>query len=134
MINIFTDASCIIPAGVAGWAAFIRYPYAPPDVLSGVELCGNINRMELLAAIKALATIPICEATTIWTDSQYVMRGSAQFKKKNANADLWKMFDELKRTRAVSVCWVQGHSGHPDNEFVNRLARMVARKALRGVK
>lgn len=134
MINIFTDASCITPAGVAGWAAFIRYPYAPPDVLSGVELCGNINRMELLAAIKALATIPICEATTIWTDSQYVVRGSAQFKKKNANADLWKMFDELKRTRAVSVCWVRGHSGHPDNEFVNKLACRTARKALRGVK
>lgn len=134
MINIFTDASCIIPVGVAGWAALIRYPYAPSAVLSGVELCGKINRMELLAAIKALATIPVCEATTIWTDSQYVMRGSAQFKKKDANADLWKMFDELKRTRTVSVCWVRGHSGHPDNEFVNRLARITARKALRGVK
>lgn len=134
MINVFTDAACIINTGVAGWAAFILYPYAPPGVLSGVELCGNINRMELLAAIKALATIPVCEATTIWTDSQYVMRGSAQFKKEDANADLWKIFDELKRTRPVSVCWVKAHSGHPDNEFVNRLARMVARKALRGLK
>lgn len=134
MINIFTDAACIIHAGVAGWAAFIRYPYAPPDILSGVELCGEINRMELLAAIKALATIPVCEAVTICTDSQYVMRGSAQFKKEDANADLWKVFGELKRTRIVSVCWIRAHSGHPDNEFVDKLARKVARKALRGLK
>lgn len=134
MINIFTDASCILHAGVAGWAAFIRYPYAPPGVLSGMELCGKINRMELLAAIKALATIPVCEAVTIYTDSQYVMRGSVQFKKEDANADLWKLFDELKHTRTVSMCWLRGHSGHLDNEFVNKLARKVAHKALRGVK
>ena len=134
MINIFTDASCIIYAGVAGWAALIRYPSAPAVELFGAELCGCINRMELLAAIKALTTIPVCEAVTIYTDSQYVMRGSAQFKKEDANADLWKLFDELKRTRAVSVCWVRGHSGHPDNEFVNKLARITARKALRGLK
>lgn len=134
MINVFTDASCIIHAGVAGWAALIRYPSAPAVELFGVELCGCINRMELLAAIKALIAVPVCEAVTICTDSQYVMRGSAQFKKEDANADLWKLFDELKRTRAVSVCWVRAHSGYPDNEFVNKLARKVAHKALRGVK
>jgi ribonuclease HI len=90
--------------------------------------------MELLAAIKALAALPACTTVTIWTDSQYVMRGSAQFKKEDANADLWKLFDELKRTRTVSVRWVQAHSGHPDNERVDRVARKVARKALRGLK
>lgn len=134
MIDIFTDASCILHAGVAGWAALIRYPYALPDVLSGTELCGKINRMELLAAIKALTTTPVYEAVTIYTDSQYVRRGSTQFKKEDANADLWKLFDELKRTRTVSVRWIRGHSGHPDNEFVNKLARITARKALRGLK
>lgn len=134
MINVFTDASCIIHAGVSGWAALIRYPHEPAVKLSGAELCGRINRMELLAAIKALAALPACTTVTIWTDSQYVMRGSAQFKKEDANADLWKLFDELKRTRTVSVCWVRGHSGHPDNEFVSRLAHKVARKALRGLK
>ena len=134
MINVFTDASCIIHAGVAGWAALIRYPYKPAIELSGTELCGHVNRMELLAAIKALATIPACEAATIWTDSQYVMRGSAQFKKEDANADLWKLFDELKRTRTVLVRWIRAHSGHPDNEFVNKLARDVAFKRLRGTK
>lgn len=134
MIDIFTDASCIPPAGVGGWAALIRYPYKPAIELSGTELCGRVNRMELLAAIKALATIPACEAATIWTDSQYVMRGSAQFKKEDANADLWKLFDELKRTRTVLVRWIRAHSGHPDNEFVNELARDVVFKRLRGVK
>lgn len=134
MINIFTDASCFIRAGVSGWAALIRYDYERAIELSGTELCGNMNRMELLAAIKALAALPACTTATIWTDSQYVTRGSAQFKKKDANADLWKIFDELKRTRTVSVCWVRGHSGHPDNEFVNKLARITARKALRGLK
>ena len=83
------------------------------------------------AAIKALAAVPVCEAATIWTDSQYVIRGSEQFKKEDENADLWKLFDELKRTRTVSVRWVRSHSGHPDNEFVNKLARKAARAQAR---
>ena len=142
MIDIFTDASCIPPAGVGGWAALIRYEPTRVVELSGMEPCGRINRMELLAAIKALATIPVCTEATIWTDSQYVVRGSGQFKKYikqgdvwvkkgYENSDLWRIFDELKRTRTISVRWIRGHSGHPDNEFVNKLARTTVIKALR---
>ncbi len=131
MINIFTDASCLIHIGVAGWAALIRYPYTPPVELSGGELCGRINRMELLAVIKALRVLPVPTIATVWTDSQYVMRGSEQFKKEDENADLWKVFNELKQRHEVFIRWVRAHSGHPDNEYVNKLARKAARAQAR---
>lgn len=142
MIDIFTDASCIPPAGVGGWAVLIRYEHTRAVELFGIEPCGRINRMELLAAIKALITLPVFTEATIWTDSQYVVRGSGQFKKyvmkdgmqvkkEYENSDLWRIFDELKRTRKISTRWVRAHSGHPDNEFVNKLACRAARKALR---
>lgn len=131
MTNVFTDASCLIYIGVAGWAALIRYPYAPAVELSGGELCGRINRMELLAVIKALRVLPAPTTVTVWTDSQYVMRGSEQFKKEDENADLWKVFNELKQRHEVFIRWVRAHNGHPDNEYVNKLARKAARAQAR---
>ena len=54
MITIYTDASCIIPLGISGWAAVIFHQDGRVEELSGSEKCGRINRMELLAVIKAL--------------------------------------------------------------------------------
>ena len=85
MIEIFTDASTIVQMGISGWAALIRYPKGTIAELKGTEICGCINRMELLAVIKALSTVKGCDEITIYTDSQYVMRGSRQFKKADNN-------------------------------------------------
>ncbi len=131
MINIFTDASCLIHIGVAGWAALIRYPSAPAVELSGGELCGKINRMELFAVVKALSALPTGTTVTVWADSQYVMRGSEQFKRRDENADLWEVFDELKRVNVVFVKWVRAHSGHPDDEYVDKLAYWEAWKRVK---
>ena len=123
MITIYTDASCIIPLGISGWAAVIFYPDGRIENLHGSERCGRINRMELLAVIKALSALKSQSQVTIYTDSQYVIRGSGQFKKPDSNADLWEQFDRLKETYEVTLKGVQSHNGDHGNRLADRLAK-----------
>jgi ribonuclease HI len=130
MITIYTDASCIIPLGISGWAAIIFHQDGRIEELSGSEKCGRINRMELLAVIKALSTLSLQAEVIVYTDSQYVMRGSEQFKTPDENADLWRKLDRLKEIYKVHLKWVRSHSGDIGNEYANKRARDAARKGI----
>ena len=39
------------------------------------------------------------------------------------NADLWKRLDAADSRHDVDWVWVRGHSGHPENERADALAR-----------
>ncbi len=39
------------------------------------------------------------------------------------NVDLWQRLDEALARHQVSWHWVRGHSGHPENERADALAR-----------
>lgn len=133
MIKIYTDAACIIPLGISGWAAVICYPDGRVDKLRGSKKCGKINRMELFAVIKALSTLEAQAQATIYTDSQYVARGSEQFKNPDNNADLWEQFDSLMANRFVRLWWVRSHNGNPGNEMADSLARGAVRKRAKDI-
>ena len=106
--------------------------------LKGGEVDTTNNRMELMAAIKALEAIKpgFKGKTTLWTDSTYVMKGITEWihgwksrgwkksdKKPVINADLWKILDVLNAERDVSWNWVKGHAGVDGNERADELAR-----------
>jgi len=38
------------------------------------------------------------------------------------NADLWMALDAAVKPHKINWQWVKGHSGHPENERVDRLA------------
>ena len=95
------------------------------------------QRMELRAAIEALAAIPGSRAVALYTDSSYVMncfrdrwwvRWEANGwlgagKQAIANRDLWQRL--IAETRRHDVRWhkVKGHSGDLLNDRVDALAR-----------
>ena len=106
--------------------------------LKGGEIDTTNNRMELMAAIKALEAIKpgFKGKTTLWTDSTYVMKGITEWihgwkrrgwkksdKKPVINADLWKVLDVLNAERDVTWKWVKGHAGVDGNERADELAR-----------
>lgn len=139
-VDIFTDGSCLGNPGPGGYGIVLRYKDKSKELSQGFLLTTN-NRMELLAAIEGLALLKEPCAVTLTTDSQYVRQGITQWihnwKKRNwltaakkpvKNADLWQRLDEEAKRHQISWKWVKGHSGHPDNERCDDLAREAAAK------
>ncbi|HVV26800.1 MAG TPA: ribonuclease HI [Rhizomicrobium sp.] len=134
-VDIFTDGACSGNPGPGGWAAILRSGHHEKE-LSGGEKATTNNRMELTAVIEGLKALKTGGAVTIHTDSRYVMDGASKWLlgwKKKAwktadgkpvkNEDLWRLLDAEMERRAVHWVWVAGHSGHPENERADRLAR-----------
>ncbi|MFQ5563972.1 MAG: ribonuclease HI [Parvularculaceae bacterium] len=135
MIEIYTDGACSGNPGPGGWGALIVIDGSETELKGGESATTN-NRMELTAAIRALAAAPKGAPVRLHTDSQYVKNGVTQWMKrwkKNGwrtadrkpvkNQDLWETLDALAAARRVDWRWVKGHAGHPENERADALAR-----------
>ncbi len=143
MIDIFTDGACSGNPGPGGWGVLII------DGENRIELFGGEydttnNRMELMAAIRALEETSAETPVRLHTDSQYVKNGINQWiiswkrngwktasKKPVKNQDLWEALDAQTQHRKIEWRWVKGHAGHPGNEHADALARQGALDAAR---
>ncbi len=121
MINIYTDGSCQGNPGRGGWAAIVVDDEGR-RVLSGSEMRTTNNRMELVAAIRGLDSVPRDASATVHSDSQYLVNTMTRNWKRKANVDLWAQLDTLTSSREVKWQWVRGHAGHPENEEANTIA------------
>ncbi len=134
-VEIYTDGACSGNPGPGGWGALLRYG-GREKTLSGAEANTTNNRMELTAAIKALESLTRPCKVTLFTDSVYVQKGITEWlknwkrrgwktadKKPVKNADLWRRLDAAAEAHDIRWRWVRGHSGHPENELVDALAR-----------
>ncbi len=138
LVELFTDGSCSGNPGPGGWAALLRFGDAEKE-LSGGERATTNNRMELTATIEGLEALRRPCRVALYTDSQYVIRGINEWldgwrargwrtaaKQPVKNIDLWQRLDAVVQRHEVSWHWVKGHSGHPENERVDTLARQRA--------
>ena len=66
-ILIFTDGACKGNPGPGGWGALLRYG-KHEKILSGAETHTTNNRMELMAAIKALEAVKEKCTIELYTD------------------------------------------------------------------
>jgi len=139
-LKIFTDGSCLKnPGGAGGYCAVIT-DGEERVVIKGGEKETTNNRMELMAVIKALEKIKNSYHIEIYSDSKYVVEGINSWIKKwktygwngIANKDLWMTIDKLlQKHLSVRAVWVRGHSGHPENEYCDKVAKEEARKVRR---
>ncbi|MFY0656686.1 MAG: ribonuclease HI [Neptunomonas phycophila] len=133
-VKIYTDGACKGNPGPGGWGALLRYGEKEKQLWGG-ELDTTNNRMELMAAIQALAELKRNCHVILTTDSQYVRKGITEWitgwrkngwktaaKKPVKNADLWQQLDALTQQHTIDWRWVKGHSGHPENELADELA------------
>ena len=128
MIEIYTDGSCDPNPGVGGWAAIVLEGGSRQNLHGGEERTTN-NRMEMLAVIKGLESVPEAADIRVFSDSQYVVNTMTRGWKRKANHDLWARLDTEAGKRKVEWRWVKGHAGDPLNEEADALARMEAEKA-----
>ncbi len=138
-VTIYTDGSCLGNPGPGGWCAILLGGGQRKELFGGFRLTTN-NRMELLAVIEALSALKKPCGVELWTDSQYVRnaiekRWIVSWQKngwKNAekkpvkNQDLWLRLLPLLSIHQVRFHWLRGHSGHPENERCDQLAKSAA--------
>ncbi len=134
-VDVYTDGACSGNPGPGGWGALMISGDNEREI-SGGESDTTNNRMELMAAIMALETMKRGVEIHLHTDSTYVRDGITKWihswkkngwrtsaKKPVKNADLWQRLEAAADRHEVKWHWVKGHSGHPENERADELAR-----------
>lgn len=124
-VVIYTDGGCHNPTGLGGWAALLTIEQAGvrhERMISGTKRNTTSNRMEMTAVIRGLMVLKRpCEVHVV-TDSQLVMNCALGKWKQKANKDLWGRYNKAQKRHRVTFEWVKGHSGHPENERVDKEA------------
>jgi len=134
-VEVFTDGACRGNPGPGGWAAILRYRGTEKD-LSGFAPDTTNNRMEMTAAIAGLEALKRPCRVRLYSDSQYLRDGITKWingwkrrgwltanQQQVKNIDLWQRLDAAAAPHDVTWIWVRGHSGHPENERADALAR-----------
>jgi ribonuclease HI len=130
MIQIYTDGSCL-PNGVGGWGFIIVSSTNTNN--TEYQVCGahdntTNNRMELQAVIEALSFDLISNLThyKFYTDSKLTMNCAKGEWKRNANLDLWTIYDSVSKGKRIEWEWVKAHNNNHYNEQVDKLANGIA--------
>jgi len=140
---IFTDGACSGNPGPGGWGSIVAFSDGTVRELGGGIKETTNNRMEMVAAIRALAVLEPPEqlpqsSIVLYTDSVYLIRGITQWiwgwrsrgwksseGKDVANRDLWEELSrQVARIKPATIEWkyVRGHCGYPGNERCDEIA------------
>ncbi len=135
LIDIYSDGACSGNPGPGGWGAVLRWRGHEKE-LKGGEADTTNNRMEMMAAIRALESLKRPSRVRVHTDSTYLRNGITQWihawkakgwktanKKPVKNIDLWQRLEAAIERHNVEWHWIKGHAGHPENERADQLAR-----------
>ena len=134
-VIVHTDGACSGNPGPGGWGVILDYNGTRKELFGGEGQTTN-NRMELMGAISALEALKRPCEVEMHVDSQYVKDGITKWihgwkkngwktadKKPVKNAELWQQLEEARNRHKVTLHWVKGHAGHPENERADELAR-----------
>lgn len=143
VVTIYTDGACRGNPGPGGWGAVLTWGEHEKE-LRGAEPLTTNNRMELTAAIRALAAMKRPAKIRLYTDSQYVRKGITEWldqwkrrdwrtadRKPVRNIDLWQALEREIERHEIEWHWVRGHAGVPGNEQADRLANAAIDEMLR---
>ena len=126
MTKIYTDGACDFNTrnanNIGGWSYVVVDSNDNQLIFNhGHMKTTTNNRMELMAAIKALTEYKSDDDIVIYSDSTYLVNTMMCGWKRNKNHDLWAQLDELK-TDKIKFVHVKGHNGDKYNEMCDKLA------------
>jgi ribonuclease HI len=133
---IYTDGAARGNPGRGGYGILLLWGTARKELSAGYRHTTN-NRMELLAVIKALASLNRKGLTVkVYTDSRYIVDSvqkgwlknwiKTDFKGGKKNKDLWLQYHALAVEFNITFHWVKGHADNPNNNRCDELATMAA--------
>lgn len=134
-VDIWTDGAASPNPGFGGYGIVIKTADGEFEI-SGSEAATTNNRMEMMAAIKALEALEEPSIVNLRTDSKYVIdafnkKWLVGWQKKGwktstgsavKNQDLWLQLLALAKTHKITWTWVRGHSTDEDNARCDKLA------------
>jgi len=134
-VIIYTDGACSGNPGPGGWGCVLKYGEFRRE-MSGFEPDTTNNRMELLAAIKALRALKEPCSVVLYSDSSYLtdafLKGwLVSWQKKNwvksdkkpvLNKDLWEELILLSNMHSIRWIRVKGHADNAENNRCDQLA------------
>ena len=143
MIKIYTDGACSGNPGPGGWG-YVILENGKLHTGKGSESQTTNNRMELMAAIKALESARKDESLYLYTDSTYLQKGITEWivnwkknnwitssKKPVSNKDLWIKIDQLNNELDIEWKWVKAHqSDNSDDTLYTNMADELATGAI----
>jgi ribonuclease HI len=143
-VEIYTDGACRGNPGPGGWGALLIAGERRRE-MRGSESSTTNNRMELTAAIQALAALKRPCRVRLYTDSQYLRKGITEWlpqwkargwktsdRKPVKNAELWLALEQQAARHEIEWHWVRGHAGHAGNEAADSLANQAIDELLAG--
>jgi len=138
MITIFTDGSSKGNPGPGGWGAIIVHGDEVREMGGYFEHTTN-NKMELMACIKALESLPVGVEVTLYSDATYVVKGMTEWihgwlknnwrtsaKKAVENKDLWMDLYQASVDKKIHWELIAGHAGIQANERCDEIATTFA--------
>lgn len=140
-VQLYTDGACSGNPGPGGYGAILRCGGYEKEICGGEANTTN-NRMELMAVIAGLEALNRSCDVTIYSDSKYfvdaVEKGWAKSwrakgwvkgdKTKAKNPDLWERLLDLLDNHKITLIWLKGHAGHPENERCDQMAVEQSKK------
>lgn len=139
-VRIYTDGACSGNPGPGGWGAILIYGNTEKEI-SGYERHATNQRMELMAAIKALQALKEACIVELYSDSAYLINAFRQNwlgnwlkngwmnsqKKPVENKDLWQELLAQGERHQIEWFKVKGHADNPYNNRCDALARAEIR-------
>jgi ribonuclease HI len=145
VVEVYTDGACSGNPGPGGWGAVLTYGGHSKELCGGEATPTTNNRMELMAAIRALESLTRRSTVRLHTDSSYLRNGVMSWlptwkrngwktasKQPVKNEDLWRRLDVAAGKHDVQWLWVKGHAGDPGNERADALANQGMAEAVAG--
>ena len=101
-VEMRIDGACSGNPGPGGWCAILTYAEHRKELNGHVEDTTN-QRMELMAAIEGLKALKRPCEVTIYSDSEYVVKGVTEHQRHQENLDLWGQLLELLAKHTVTL-------------------------------
>jgi len=140
VVELFGDGACSGNPGPGGYGTILRYKSEERELAGYCPNTTN-NRMELMAVIAGLRVLKRPSRVRVFTDSNYVFKGITVWvktwikkkwinsqKKPVLNKDLWEELLKVSKGHQIEWRWVKGHSGHPENDRCDAIARKAIKE------
>lgn len=124
-VVIYTDGACVPNPGPGGWACILVAGNHRKELSGYVPERTTNNRCEMGAVIEAFRALKKPCKVKLVTDSMicvYTLQSRNKKPKKRKNPDLVEKMLEVTKNHDVTVEWIRGHAGHPENEKCDQMA------------